>query len=64
MNDPELTEQINAFLNESLPELLKENQQFISDTINTVAKDVLNPILNQMTLQDLLDLIGGGGLEC
>lgn len=68
MNDPELTSEINAFLNETLPELIKENQELISNTVDSAAKDLINPILSQFTLQEILDMIGGaggeGGLEC
>ncbi|XP_026468012.1 uncharacterized protein LOC113371593 [Ctenocephalides felis] len=63
MNNPDLSEMINAILNDVLPDLLVENQQNISTGVDTIAKQILNPVLSKLTLQDILDMIGGGGGE-
>lgn len=63
MNNPDLSEMINAILNDVLPDLLVENQQNISNGVDTIAKQILNPVLSKLTLQDILDMIGGGGGE-
>lgn len=63
MNNPELSDMINAILNDVLPDLIVENQEGITTAVDSIAKQILNPILNTLTLQDILDMIGGGGGE-
>lgn len=54
---------LNAFFERLLVELLQQNQEQITDTIEEIAIAQVNDILGEMTLQDLLDAIRNGSGE-
>ncbi|XP_026468015.1 uncharacterized protein LOC113371595 [Ctenocephalides felis] len=60
MGNPVLGDMINALINDALPQVVEKHKVELSKEIEKLAKGLINPFLADMSLQDLLNLLGGG----
>lgn len=54
---------VNDVLQRLVPELVTQNEEAITNLLQSIVMPYANTILNEMTLSDLIDLITGGGGE-